>query len=47
MSEGISVDIPSPSDFVGLDSSLREQVIDVLPTALEIGHGISDGHERG
>lgn len=47
MSEGIGIDIPSPSDFVRLDTASSQQVIDVLTRTLEIRHGVRDSHESG
>lgn len=47
MSERVGVDIPSPSDFVRADTSSLQQVIDMLSGALEIRHGVGNGHERG
>ena len=47
MSERISVDITPTPNFVRLNSPRREQVIDMLSGALEIRHGVGNGHERG
>lgn len=47
MSEGIGIDIPSPSDFVGANPTSPEQVIDVLPRTLQVRHRVGDGHQRG
>ena len=47
MSEGIRIDVPATPNLIGLDSTSREQVIDVLPRTLEIRHRIRDGHARG
>ena len=47
MSEGIGIDIPSPSDFVGANPTSREKVVHMLATALQVRHGISNGHQWG
>lgn len=47
MSQRVRVDIPATPDLVGADASSREQVIDMLSGALEIRHGVGNGHERG
>ena len=46
MSQRIRVNVTPTPNFVGFNSTRREQVIDMLATALEIGHRVSDGHER-
>lgn len=47
MSEGIRINVPATPNFVGFDSTRREQVIDVLPRTLEIRHRVGNGHQRG
>lgn len=47
MSEGIRINVPATPNFVRLYPSRREKVIHMLPRALQVGHRVRDGHERG
>ena len=47
MSEGIGVDVTATPDLISANPSSRDKVIHVLATALEIRHGVGNGHERG
>lgn len=47
MSERVRVNVTPTPDFVGFYPSSRQKVIDMLATALQVRHGIRDGHQRG
>lgn len=47
MSERVHVDVSTATNLIGLDSPRPEQVIYMLATALQVRHGVGDGHERG
>lgn len=46
MSEGIGIDIPSPSDFVGANPTSREKVVHMLARTLQIRHRVGNRHQR-
>lgn len=47
MSEGIRINVPATPDFVRANPPSLQQIVDVLATALQVGHGISNGHQWG
>lgn len=47
MSEGIGVDVTATPNLISANPSSRDKVIHVLATALQVRHGVRDGHQRG
>jgi integrase len=47
VSQRVRVNVTPTPDLVRLDTASLQQVVDVLAGALQVGHGIGDGHQRG